>query len=63
MSSTTLVVFVIPVTLLVLNMLFFFVGLYIKRKEAREEEVARQLVGDEVGEANLAIESPKAVSK
>jgi len=38
MSSITLVVFVIPVTLLILNMTFFFVGLYIKRKEAREEE-------------------------
>ena len=49
MSSTTLVVFVIPVTLLVLNMSFFFAGLYIKRKEAQEDEE----------EANLAVESPK----
>jgi len=54
MSTTTLVVFVIPVTLLALNMLFFFVGLYIKRKEAREEEE---------DEANLSVESPKVASK
>ena len=51
MSSIIFVVFVIPVTLLVINMVFFFVGLYIKRKEVQEEE------------ANLDVESPKVVSK
>ena len=64
MNSVTFVVFVVPVSLAALSLIGLIAGIYVKRKDDREEaeeeeEAVHQLAANEAAESNLAVESPK----